>query len=59
VCLAHANGQIAIGNYYEGWPEHPETVEVLELLTLDAEGRITDIIAFVGTELAPFLPVTR
>ena len=55
VRLAHANGQIAVGSYYEGWPDHPESVEVLQLLTLDADGRIVDVIAFVGTALAPFL----
>jgi RNA polymerase sigma-70 factor (ECF subfamily) len=55
VCVAHANGQIAIGSYYIGWPERPEGLEVLELLTLDSDGRITDVTAFIGTELAPFV----
>jgi RNA polymerase sigma-70 factor (ECF subfamily) len=54
--LAHANGQLAVGSCYEGWPERPEGLEVLELLTLDADGRIVDITAFIGTPLAPFLP---
>jgi hypothetical protein len=55
VRVAHANGQIAIGSYYIGWPERPEGLEVLELLTLDSDGRITDVTAFIGTELAPFV----
>ena len=51
-----ANGQLAVGSYYEGWPERPESLEVLQLLTLDTDGRIAEITAFVGTELEPFGP---
>jgi RNA polymerase sigma-70 factor (ECF subfamily) len=51
---AHANGQIAVGAHYVGWPGQPKTLQVLQLLTLDPNGRIAEITAFVGTELAPF-----
>src|SRR5262249_35136024 len=51
---AYANGQLAGGTYYMGWPGQPETLQVLQLLTLDLNGRIAEITAFVGTELAPF-----
>jgi RNA polymerase sigma-70 factor (ECF subfamily) len=51
---AHANGQIAAGSYYMRWPGQPEPLQVLQLLTLDADGRIAQITAFVGTELEPF-----
>jgi RNA polymerase sigma-70 factor, ECF subfamily len=53
---AAANGQLAVGSYYKGWPERPEGLEVLQLLTLDADGRIAEITAFVGTALEPFGP---
>jgi RNA polymerase sigma-70 factor (ECF subfamily) len=53
---AAANGQLAVGSYYEGWPERPEGLQVLQLLTLDSAGRIAEIIAFIGTELRPFVP---
>jgi RNA polymerase sigma-70 factor, ECF subfamily len=53
---AVANGQLAVGSYYEGWPERPEGVQVLQLLTLDPGGRIAEITAFVDTELGPFAP---
>ena len=51
---AHANGQIAHGSTYLGWPGQPETLQVLQLLTLDTNGRIAEITAFVGTQLEPF-----
>src|SRR6516162_5054279 len=51
---AYANGQIAIGCTFLGYPGEPEHLEVLQLLTLDLNGRIAEITAFVGTELAPF-----
>jgi RNA polymerase sigma-70 factor (ECF subfamily) len=51
---AHANGQIAVGSYYMRWAGQPEPLQVLQLLTLDADGRIAQITAFVGTELEPF-----
>ena len=51
---ANANAQIAVGTYYVGWPGHPATVQSLHVLTLDLNGRIAEITAFVGTELAPF-----
>jgi RNA polymerase sigma-70 factor, ECF subfamily len=50
--LTHANGQLAIASYYE--QGDGATMQVLQLLTLDAGGRIAAITAFVGTELAPF-----
>jgi RNA polymerase sigma-70 factor (ECF subfamily) len=53
---AHANGQIAVGSYYLGWPGQPKTLQVLQLLTLDANGRIAEITAFVGVELERFGP---
>jgi RNA polymerase sigma-70 factor (ECF subfamily) len=56
VRIAHANGQLAVGSYYAGWPEHPGWLQVLQLLTLDPDGRISDLTAFVGTELDRFLP---
>jgi RNA polymerase sigma-70 factor (ECF subfamily) len=51
---AHANGQIALGSIYVGWPGQPKTLPVLQLLTLDTHGRIAEITAFVGTNLEPF-----
>ena len=51
---AHANGQIAVGAHYVGWPGQPEILQVLQLLTFEVNGRIAEITAFVGTELAPF-----
>ena len=56
---AAANGQLAVGSHYVGWPERPERLEVLQLLTLDTDGRIAEITAFVGTELEPFSPATQ
>jgi RNA polymerase sigma-70 factor (ECF subfamily) len=53
---AAANGQLAVGSYYKGWPERPEGLEVLQLLTLETDGRIAEITAFVGTALEPFGP---
>jgi RNA polymerase sigma-70 factor, ECF subfamily len=55
---AAANGQLAVGSYYKGWPERPDGLQVLQLLTLDTDGRIAAITAFVGTELGPFAPLT-
>jgi RNA polymerase sigma-70 factor (ECF subfamily) len=52
---AYANGQIAVGVYFVGWPGQPETLQVLQLLTLDLNGRIAEITAFVDTELAQFV----
>ena len=49
---AAANGQLAVGSYYKGWPERPEGLEVLQLLTLDTDGRIAEITAFIGTALS-------
>jgi RNA polymerase sigma-70 factor, ECF subfamily len=54
---AAANGQLAVGSDYQGWPERPEGLQVLQLLTLDTAGRIAAITAFVGAELGPFEPV--
>jgi RNA polymerase sigma-70 factor (ECF subfamily) len=51
---AHANGQIALGTIYVGWPGQPKRLPVLQLLTLDPNGRIAQITAFVGTKLEPF-----
>jgi RNA polymerase sigma-70 factor (ECF subfamily) len=51
---AHANGQIALGCIYVGWPGQPKTLQVLQVITLDTDGRIAEITAFVGTNLAPF-----
>ena len=53
---AQANGQIAVGSYYLGYPGQPDPLQVLQLLTLDANGRIAEITAFVGTNLEPFEP---
>jgi RNA polymerase sigma-70 factor (ECF subfamily) len=53
---AQANGQIAVGSYYLGWPGQPEILQVLQLLTLDTNGRIAEITAFVGAELELFAP---
>jgi RNA polymerase sigma-70 factor (ECF subfamily) len=50
----HANGQLAVGSYYVGYPDQPTVLQVLQLLTLDTNGRIAEITAFVGTELEPF-----
>jgi RNA polymerase sigma-70 factor (ECF subfamily) len=53
---ADANGQIAFGSIYVGYPGQPKLLQVLQLLTLDTSGRIAGITAFVGTELEPFGP---
>jgi RNA polymerase sigma-70 factor (ECF subfamily) len=55
---AAANGQLAVGSYYQGWPDRPDGVHVLQLLTLDPGGRIAEITAFVETELGPFVAAT-
>ena len=36
---ATANGQLAAASYYSGWPERPAGLQVLQLLTLDSDGR--------------------
>jgi RNA polymerase sigma-70 factor (ECF subfamily) len=51
---AHANGQIAVGSRYVGWPGQPKNLPVLQLITLDTNGRIAEITAFVGTKLEPY-----
>ena len=53
---AQANGQVAVGVVFFGYPNEPVTLQVLQLLTLDTDGRIAEITAFVGTELEPFAP---
>ena len=53
---ARANGQLAVGVVFLGYPGEPETLPVLQLLTLDTNGRIAEVTAFVGTELEPFAP---
>ena len=53
---ASANGQLAVGSRYRGYPDAAATTQVLQLITLDAAGDITEITAFVGTELEPFRP---
>jgi RNA polymerase sigma-70 factor (ECF subfamily) len=50
--LTHANGQPAVASHYES--RDGRTIEVLQLLTLETDGRIASVTAFVGTELAPF-----
>jgi RNA polymerase sigma-70 factor (ECF subfamily) len=55
---AAANGQLAVGSYYEWWPEWPDGLQVLQLLTLDTDGRIAEITGFLHTELGPFAPAT-
>jgi RNA polymerase sigma-70 factor, ECF subfamily len=55
---AAANGQLAVGSYYEWGPEWPEGLEVLQLLTLDRDGRIAAITGFLETDLGPFAPAT-
>ena len=54
---AAANGQLAVGSHYTGWPERPEGLQVLQLLRLDTDGRVVEITAFIGTELGPFVRV--
>jgi RNA polymerase sigma-70 factor (ECF subfamily) len=53
---AHANGQLAVGVVFFGYPGQPQNLQVLQLLTLDTNGRIAQITAFVDTELEPFAP---
>jgi RNA polymerase sigma-70 factor, ECF subfamily len=55
---AQANGQIAVGSTYLGYPGEPKHLEVLQLLTLGDDGRIAEITAFVGTELELFAPAS-
>jgi RNA polymerase sigma-70 factor (ECF subfamily) len=50
--LTHANGQPAVASTYARGDGR--TIKVLQLLTLDSDGRIAAITAFVGTELQPF-----
>ncbi len=47
-----ANGQAAVASDY-AMPDGTR-IEVLQVLTLDGDGRIAEITAFIGTELAPF-----
>ena len=56
---ARANGQVAVGVVFFGYPDQPETLQVLQLLTLDTNGRIAQLTAFVGTELEPFELASR
>jgi RNA polymerase sigma-70 factor, ECF subfamily len=51
--LTHANGQLAVASHYQ--PGDARAVQVLQLLSLDTDGRIPAITAFVGTELGPFV----
>jgi RNA polymerase sigma-70 factor (ECF subfamily) len=51
---ARANGQIAVGSRYVGWPGQPKNLPVLQLITLDTNGHIAEITAFVGTKLEPY-----
>jgi RNA polymerase sigma-70 factor, ECF subfamily len=48
----HANGQLAIATHYE--PAGGEPVQVLQLITLDTDGRIAALTAFIGAELDAF-----
>jgi RNA polymerase sigma-70 factor (ECF subfamily) len=50
--LTHASGQLAVASRYR--PSQGPAVDVLQLLTLGRDGRITEITAFVGVELARF-----
>jgi RNA polymerase sigma-70 factor (TIGR02960 family) len=50
--LTHANGQLAVASTYR--PGDGPPLDVLQLLTLDGDGRIAEITAFIGVELAPF-----
>jgi RNA polymerase sigma-70 factor, ECF subfamily len=50
--LTHANGQPAIASRYE--PAAGEALEVLQVLTLDTDGRVAAVTAFVGVEVQPF-----
>jgi hypothetical protein len=56
---ARANGQLAVGVVLFGYPNEPVALQVLQLLTLDTNGQIAQITAFVGTELEPFAPDAR
>jgi RNA polymerase sigma-70 factor (ECF subfamily) len=51
---AHANGQLAVGSYYALVGGEDRALHVLQLLTLDADGAIQAITAFVGADLKPF-----
>jgi RNA polymerase sigma-70 factor, ECF subfamily len=51
--LTRANGQLAVASHYQ--PGDARAVHVLQLLSLDTEGRIAAITAFVGTEPGPFV----
>jgi RNA polymerase sigma-70 factor (ECF subfamily) len=50
--VTHANGQVAVGSRYQ--PAGGDAVQVLQLLTLDGDGRIAALTAFVGVVLEPF-----
>jgi RNA polymerase sigma-70 factor, ECF subfamily len=52
--LTHANGQLAVGVYYTAGAGETSPRHVLDLLTLNDDGRIAAITAFVGAELQPF-----
>jgi RNA polymerase sigma-70 factor (ECF subfamily) len=56
---ARANSQLAVAVVFLGYPGEPVTLQVLQLLTLDTNGRIAQITAFVGTELEPFELASR
>ena len=51
---AYANWQVAVASYYRSAPGQPRALQVLQLLTLDPAGQISEVTAFVGTELEPF-----
>ncbi len=51
---ATANGQLAVGSRYSQLAGRPQTLQVLQLITLDPAGRIAEITAFIGAGLASF-----
>jgi RNA polymerase sigma-70 factor (ECF subfamily) len=55
---AGGNGQIGVGSLYVATADEPKTLQVLQLLTLDPDGRIAQVTAFVGVDLNPFAPAT-
>ena len=51
--VTRANGQVAVASFYDV-PERGESVRVLQVLTLDPQGQIAEITAFIGAELQRF-----
>src|SRR5262249_32318778 len=54
VAPAYANGQLAVGTHYIGWPGQPNSLQVPQLLTTHPNRRLPEVTAVWGTALPAF-----